>query len=146
MFLAFSNVIRTQYLIPTARDKIFIKAVITGAIVNIIVNLLLIPRLYAVGAAIGTLLAECAVCVSQIIDVRRELPVKIYIIRSMPFTVLGILMFGLVYFINLQFSPFMSLIIKIIIGALIYVIGLGIILKVFYKISPLFLFTFLAIG
>lgn len=142
LFLAFSNVIRTQFLIPTARDKIFIKAVITGAVVNIVVNLLLIPRLYAVGAAIGTLLAECAVCVSQIIDVRRELPVKNYIVRSMPFTILGLLMFGLVYFINFQFSPFMSLVIKIIIGTLIYVIGLVIILKVFYKTYELDLLKF----
>lgn len=128
LFLAFSNVIRTQYLIPTSRDKIFIKAVIVGAFVNIVFNIFLIPKLYAVGAAIGTLVAESSVCISQIIDVRKDLPMRNYILRGIPFTVLGLLMFGCVYPISFPFNSFLSLIIKIVIGAAIYLVGLIIIL------------------
>ena len=67
VFLAFANVIRTQFLIPRKKDGIFISSVIIGAIVNIIINVLLIPKMQSIGAAIGTLVAEIVVCVFQTI-------------------------------------------------------------------------------
>lgn len=128
LFLAFSNVIRTQFLIPTSRDKIFIKAVITGAVLNVIVNLILIPKMAAVGAAVGTLIAEAGVYISQVIDIRNELPIKKYLCRSAPFVALGIVMFVCVFPIKFNLSQIGGLFLKIIMGALIYVVGLIVIL------------------
>ena len=53
-----SLVVRMQYLIPNQKEKIFIESVFWGAGINLIVNLLLIVRLGALGAAIGTMAAE----------------------------------------------------------------------------------------
>ena len=64
-FTAFANVLRTQYLIPRHRDKVFQTSVIIGAGVNLIANFLLIPYLNAMGAVIGTILAEGSVCIVQ---------------------------------------------------------------------------------
>ena len=61
IFLSIANVIRTQYLIPKEKDGIYIKSVILGAIINFIINLLLIPRYYSIGACIGTIFAEFSV-------------------------------------------------------------------------------------
>lgn len=58
---AISNVLRTQYLIPMEKDKEFNISVIVAAIVNVILNYILIPIYGAMGAVIGTLVAETIV-------------------------------------------------------------------------------------
>ena len=45
-------------MIPLGKDKQFSKSVTIGLFINIILNLLLIPKLGALGAAIGTLATE----------------------------------------------------------------------------------------
>lgn len=128
IFLAFSSVIRTQFLIPTSRDKIFIKAVIIGAILNVVINFMLIPKMMSIGAAIGTLFAEATVCISQLIDVRTVLPIKKYVSRVLPFIINGIIMFLIVYTVKLPFNNLMSLFLKIILGIFLYVLGLVLII------------------
>ena len=74
IMIGFANVIRTQWVLPQGRDSIFVKSVCAGASVNLIVNTLLIPRMLAMGAVIGTLMAEFTVPLVQWIILRRELP------------------------------------------------------------------------
>lgn len=133
IFLAFSNVIRTQYLIPKGKDKTYITAVILGAGVNIIINALLIPKFGAIGAAVGTLIAEITVCITQTISVRKELLIKNYLLRSFSFVTLGMVMFCVIYYMRLGIPVLLQLVIKVIIGGLIYLIGLIFILKVCHR-------------
>ena len=65
LFMAWANVIRTQILIPKKKDKVYIISTLLGAIVNILINTLLITRLGAIGAAVGTIFAEATVCIYQ---------------------------------------------------------------------------------
>ena len=74
MTIGFANVIRTQWVLPQARDTIFVKSVCAGAVVNLLANALLIPSMRAMGAVVGTLLAETTVPVVQWILLRKELP------------------------------------------------------------------------
>lgn len=123
MFLAFANVIRTQYLIPHQEDNIYIKSVFLGAIVNLIVNALLIPEYQSTGAAVGTLLAEASVCIYQVVGVRKELPVKRYIKLAVPFVCIGIVMYTVLMFISLPVDNlFIQLIVKILLGGIIYIV------------------------
>lgn len=124
VFLAFSNVIRTQYLIPRGKDKQYIKAVIMGAVVNLMINFVGIPRFGAVGAAIGTLIAEITVCSCQAIEVRTEIPIKKYIHRCLPFISLGCIMFAILYMVDFGVSNIVQIFIKVILGILIYIVGL----------------------
>ena len=57
IMIGFANVIRTQWILPQSRDSIFVRSVTCGAVINLIANSLLIPRLGAMGAVAGTLLA-----------------------------------------------------------------------------------------
>ncbi|MBR2081510.1 MAG: flippase [Elusimicrobiaceae bacterium] len=102
MFLAFANVIRTQHLIPLERDKEYVSSIIAGAIVNVLFNLLLIPSLGAIGAAIGTLCAEITVCVLQVVMAWREKSLGKYITWSLPFILSGMVMYLLIS--NVQFN------------------------------------------
>ena len=56
----FSNVTGNQILIPQGRDSQFMIAVVTGAVVDVIGNAILMPTLGCTGAAIATLIAEFA--------------------------------------------------------------------------------------
>ena len=53
-----SNLFGNQILIPIGREKYYTQSVFVGMWINIIINLVMIPRFGAVGAAIGTLITE----------------------------------------------------------------------------------------
>ena len=130
-FVSFANVIRTQYLIPNALDKEYLMSVIAGAIVNVGINSLLIPRQGAVGAMLGTIAAEIVVCIWQVATVRKQLPIMDFIKSFLPFVPGGIGMFIIVYFIGEQLGvSIRSLIVQIGVGGIIYV---GYCIFYFYK-------------
>lgn len=57
-FISWGVIIGNQYLLPTNRVREYTKSVFAGAILNIILNLVLIPEFKAVGTAIASLIAE----------------------------------------------------------------------------------------
>lgn len=68
-----SNTARIQYLIPLKMEKVFTNSVIIGAIVNLICNCILIPKYGAMGAVIGTLLAELVSCAWQFMYIEKTI-------------------------------------------------------------------------
>lgn len=78
IFIIWANIIKTQYLIPNEKDRDYIVSVILGAIVNLAFNSILIPKYVAMGATIGTILAELSVAGYQTFAVRKQLPIKNY--------------------------------------------------------------------
>jgi len=87
-----SNVIGRQYLIPVNRDTGYTLSVVFGAVANLVIVFVLIPELGAMGAAIGSTAAEVVVLISQCIMVKDELPLKTYILNTIPFLIIGIAM------------------------------------------------------
>ena len=61
LLIGLSNITGIQILVPTGREIIVLYSEIAGAIVDIIINALLIPGMASAGAAIGTLVAEAVV-------------------------------------------------------------------------------------
>lgn len=78
LFSSWANVIRTQYLIPSGNDKIYVLSTVAGALINLFSNFLFIPMFGSVGACIGTILAEFFVMLYQTICVRKVLDIKKY--------------------------------------------------------------------
>lgn len=95
-FRAWANVIRTQWLIPTLKDRAYVISVVVGAVVNVVVNLCLIPAFGSFGAAIGTLAAEASVCMVQTAAVSGELPLKRWFVEAIPGLVIGVAMLALI--------------------------------------------------
>lgn len=121
LFISWANVIRTQYLIPNKMDKVYIISVILGAVVNLVLNLLLIPNFGALGAVLGTILAEFTVAFVQTIMVRKELDFILYMKNGFPFLLFGIIMFIIVRICgNIEFSSIIILALQIAIGAIVY--------------------------
>lgn len=121
MFIAWANVIRTQYLIPNKRDKIYIISVFLGAFVNVVINLFLIPKYQALGAAIGTLFAEMSVCFYQTYMVRKEIKVIKYLALAFPFVIFAIIMYFILICIPDIYNSIIMLSVKVIIGGIVYV-------------------------
>lgn len=123
-FVSFANVIRTQYLIPNKKDKEYVFSVTIGAAINLVINSFLIPAYGALGATIGTVSAEVAVCFVQSFLSRRILPLKKYVKSFIWFSILGCIMFLLVYVIGICLGVRgTTLIIQISLGGIFYLLG-----------------------
>ncbi|MGN0203129.1 MAG: flippase [Coprococcus sp.] len=126
-FIAWANVIRTQYLIPNHEDRSYIISVVLGAVVNLCINILLIPRLDAMGAVIGTVCAEGGVCLCQTLMVRKKLDIMKYLRDTVLFFVIGGGMLLLILSIRQLFAnAIVALVIEIMAGGAVYVLVSGI--------------------
>lgn len=94
--IGWANVIRSQYVIPQGLDRLYVITVVSGAVVNLIVNALLIPRMAAMGAVIGTICAEGIIPIMQFLLLRKEIAYGPLVKKSLIALVSGILMYAVV--------------------------------------------------
>jgi len=127
-----SNTVRNLYLIPLKKDNVFICSVLAGAVVNLIVNLLFIPRYGAMGAAIGTIVAEVVACIWQMLYTYKETSFMRLCVNCFVYTVIGVGMFFVVRALSgLQIPVVPKLVVEIFAGGFFYVL----MTLVFWKIS-----------
>lgn len=65
LLIGITNVMGIQILIPLGKEKFVLYSEIAGAVTDIIINVILIPKYASAGAAVGTLIAEFVVLVVQ---------------------------------------------------------------------------------
>ncbi|TCS76627.1 O-antigen/teichoic acid export membrane protein [Muricomes intestini] len=65
LLIGLTNIMGIQMLVPLGKENMVLYSEIAGAVTNLILNTLLIPRMAASGAAIGTLVAEVVVWLVQ---------------------------------------------------------------------------------
>lgn len=70
LFIGLSNIMGIQILVPLGKEKVVLYSEIAGAVVDLIINWILIPSMASAGAAIGTLVAEAVVTVWQYVALR----------------------------------------------------------------------------
>lgn len=74
LLIGITNILGIQMLVPLNKEKYVLYSECIGAVINITFNSLLIPRFAAAGAAIGTVLAESAVLLVQIVVLKDVIP------------------------------------------------------------------------
>ena len=120
LFISISNVFGMQFLVPTGKNKEYTTSVITGAVVNLIFNSLLIPRFAGIGAAISSCIAEFAVMAVQYFFVYKEIEVHalksfiIYLIASITMAIV------VVFIGNTMGASLLTNIAQALCGALVY--------------------------
>ena len=123
LFIGLSNVTGVQYLLATKKQKEYTISVILGAILNLILNSILIWKLGALGASIATVLAELLVTIVQLIFIKNEINIKILIKQSRNYIAASLIMFGCSILINnLRISNITNIILNIIFSIVIYII------------------------
>lgn len=120
-FIAFANIIRTQYLIPREKDREYLISVVTGAIMNLLVNMHLIPVFGAIGAIVGTVVAEIIVCLIQCFTIRKELPLGSYVKSFLFFIFSGAIMFMVVNWVGNRIgTTLIALVVQVLVGSVLY--------------------------
>ena len=77
LLIGLTNILGIQIMVPMGQEKKVTISVAVGAGVDLVLNALLIPVLGAAGAALGTLAAEIAVLITQVLlggEILRDLP------------------------------------------------------------------------
>lgn len=120
LLMGIANIIGTQYLLPTKRQKEFTISVLMGMIVNFILNYIMINLWSSVGACIATVLSQLVVDVMQLYYVRNEINLKEMIKLSYKYFFAGIIMFGCCMLVRLVLKGFICFVIQIIIGVCVY--------------------------
>lgn len=126
LFIAWANVIRTQWLIPSNHNQIYVTSTIGGAIVSITSNLILIPICGGIGAAISSVLSEAFIFFSYLFFMKKNKISCGYFVKSIPYVVFGIIMLIVICFYMSETKHELSILTlltsSIFIGAVIYII------------------------
>ena len=73
LFIGISNIFGMQILVPTNRERITVISTLVGALVDFIINAVLIPTYGSFGAAVGTFTAELSVLLVQLVALKGEI-------------------------------------------------------------------------
>lgn len=134
-FISMSNVMGVQYLLPSNKTKEFTISVFAGAFVNLCLNLILIPKYNAIGACIGTLLAEISVMLIQFISLRKVINFIEYLKSISLFVFSSLVMLIVIRYIGGQINfSVNTTIIQIIAGVFVYFLLLTLLKEKYTKL------------
>lgn len=118
---ALSGISGNQYLVATNQTSILLKAYVSAALINVCVNVVLIPRFGCCGAAIATIVSATISIVIQYYYMNKQIGVKEYLSYGVKYFVCSIPV-GIVVFLigwNRKSAPIVSLI-QVIVGCTVY--------------------------
>lgn len=129
IFIAWSNAIGVQYLLPTKQVRAFTLSVVIGAVINLLANIPLIYLFGAIGAGISTTLAEFSVTFYQLIRIRKQVVFSKLFSGTFKYLVASLVMFFFVVTADryLNYS-WLSISLEIFLGAISYLV-MNILLK-----------------
>lgn len=129
LLMGIENVIGTQYMLPTKRQKEYTISVSIGVLINLILNFILINLCKSVGASIATVLSQLVVDTIQIYFVRKDLKWKPIIRIAVRYFISSIAMFIICISIKLIINKsLITIILQVLIGSMTY-IGMLILFK-----------------
>ncbi|MBP3596108.1 MAG: flippase [Clostridia bacterium] len=129
LLMGIANVIGTQYLLPTKRQKEYTISVTAGLIINFFLNWLLISKWGALGASIATVLSQLVVDLFQLKNIKNEIDLISVFKTSIKYLFAGLIMFAFCLVVNLlNLVGWTAIIVKIIVGMMVY-FGLLLIFK-----------------
>lgn len=122
LMVGISNVMGIQVLYPKGKIKTVIHCCLIGAIVDLLLNVILIPFFSYDGTAIAYLGAEVATTVSMYIIAKKDLPIRFFKKCHIDYMLGSILMSVIVLTVPLlgEFSSITILSLQIVIGTFVY--------------------------
>lgn len=123
IFISITNVFGTQYLIPFDKVKQYTISIVSGSIVNIISNLILIPKLGGYGAAISAVITELSVLIVQYIFVHKIFQFDGVLSKAVKYFVSAIVMGFFVFLIGHYMGiGVITNIVQVVVGMIIYLL------------------------
>lgn len=119
--LGLSNLLGIQILYPLGKIEYVTISTGVGALMNVILNLILIPKYHHNGAAIATLVAESCVTLTQCILVRKLLPFSLFDKRLVRYALCSLFMYVVCGYVSSYFeTPILNIIIVGGTGIIVY--------------------------
>ena len=119
--VAFSDIVRNEYLIPLHKDKEYVLGQVFGAILNLCLSTLLVIMFGIYGAVLGSVISELFVMCYQTFLCRKYLDFGSIIKNTIPFIVCGAVMWILCFYLSNFFSNRLWLLIaQVVVGAIVY--------------------------
>lgn len=125
----FSNITGNQILLPHGKDLSYMKSVISGAIVDVVLNLVFMPKYSLYGAAFATLMAEIVQMLLQLWQAKKFLESNIDFLELFKITIACIAATTVTYILRIINS--FSVIVNLIFGFIFYIIVYLFMLKIF---------------
>lgn len=121
---AWNDLMKYQCLLPHKQEKLYTAAVFCGAGANIIANYILINRYGALGAVLGTGVAEFTICIVELYFLRNSISVRMFLANWF-YIVLALVMLATVRFFATKVicAVILKLCLEILLGAGIYMVG-----------------------
>lgn len=116
-----NNAVGKQVLMPMGRQNKYNISVIIGAFTNCVLNILLIPRFYAIGAAVASVAAEMVILLVFLHFSKDMITIKWLLKNSLNYVLASVIMFltiRLSYFVLPE--SWVSVIAQLIIGVIVY--------------------------
>lgn len=127
--IGLKNVLGIQYLIPTMHQRQYTISIVSGLLVNICLNIYMIPLYGALGAIIASVVSEITIVIIQFYMVRKDINVKASLVLASKKLFSGAGMLISLLLISRNLSPsILNTFLLICIGAVLYIVML-IILK-----------------
>ena len=117
-----ANISGNQYFTATNQTRIMTISYMAAAILNIIINAILIPIWQYKGAAIATLLSALISVIIQYSVMRKQISVKMAFLSSSKYLLASLLMFCMCYFLRTLGSTWYITLAQIFIGVLMYIV------------------------
>lgn len=121
IFIGLSNVFGIQILYPLGKENLVIWSTVGGAIINFLLNLLLIPHWSYIGAAISTFIAELTVLLIQVLLGYHYIPFSLFEKVNVNYLVASLIMTVVVSPLTLLFNDlWLTLLCSTLVGGVIY--------------------------
>lgn len=123
IIIGVSNCIELQYFTPCGRRAESIRYLIVGAVVNLCLNLMLIPSMKAFGATLATLIAETTITIQYVVNSRKF--VSFFSLLEMAYKKMiaaFIMLFAVILLGRLNINEILRLCVQVVSGVLIYVL------------------------
>ena len=134
LLMGIGNVVGTQYLVPSKRQKEYTISIMIGVVVNFILNYILIIKFKSIGASIATVLSELIVITVQLYFIKNDFNIKEFLDISVKYMISAIIMFFACNLVKVLFSLFyvaqefkynlVILVLEVAIGFITYIISL----------------------
>ncbi|MFT9077538.1 polysaccharide biosynthesis C-terminal domain-containing protein, partial [Ethanoligenens sp.] len=121
LFVGISNLTGIQILLPLGKERDFLVSVLSGACLDFLLNLFLIPHFQQNGAALSSTIAELFVAIVQIYYTRRYIKGKILNMRNVHYIIASVIMsLCVIGIVHMKMGNILTLLIGTLAGTAIY--------------------------
>lgn len=124
LLISTSTIIGSQFLMSVKKQNVHTMAVITGAVINVLLNCLLLKDYGSIGAVISSIVAEFTIVLIEVVYVTRNkfMSLQDIFYKAYKYFITGIVMFIIIWILQSYLNPgIISTIIEVGVGGIVYI-------------------------